>query len=511
MVGAMPLKEPSLIILDNLSMNPYDVVIIGGGVIGTSIGRELSRYKLKLAILEKEEELAFGVSKSNSGIIHPGTQNPPNSLKGRLCVRGNVLTRKIAGELGVDFKEVGELIVAFNGEEAGRLLQLKKEAKILGVPKLKIVDRAWLKVHEPNLSSAAIAALYAQTAGILSPYRLVYDMGENAIRNGAEIYTQTKVENIVFSRKTNSNNKGYFEIFTSKGIFKAKYIVNAAGLFADEISKMVGVDDFKIKPRKGEEFLLDKKREHLTNHLLFPLPSKTSKGILVIKTADGNPMIGPTAEDVEDKYDLSTSDEGLKKVLIAAQKMIPSINENDIIAYFAGLRPVGLTALPSVAGDDFLIRHESRPPGFINVAGIQSPGLTAAPAIALFVCGILKKNGLSMKKKLNHKGNRKKTKHLFAVPFEKSEKLLYKDPSYGDMVCRCELVSAKEVRDAIGRGARTLDGIKFRTRAQAGRCHGSFCTTRIIKILSEMRKIPLTSITKRGRGSELIKEDRACD
>ncbi len=476
-------------------MNPYDVIIIGGGVIGGSIGRELSRYRVKLAILEKEEELAFGVSKSNSGIIHPGTQVLANSLKGRLCVHGNMLTRKIARELGVDFKEVGELIVAFDEDEARRLLQLKKEASILGVPKLKIVARAWLKVHEPNLSSAAIAALYAPTAGILSPYRLVYDMAENAIRNGVEIHTQTKVESIDFS--------SCFEISTPKGVFKTRYIINAAGLFADEISKMAGVDDFKIRPRKGEEFLLDKKSESLTNHLLFPLPSRKSKGVLVIKTADGNPMIGPTAEDVEDKYDLSTTDEGLKKALDAAQKMIPSINENDIIAYFAGLRPV--------AGDDFLIRHEEKASGLVNVAGIQSPGLTAAPAIALFVCDILKRNGLSLEKKLFFHSRRKKTTHLFAIPPAQTERLVKKDHAYGDIVCRCELVSAKEVRSAISRGATTLDGIKFRTRAQSGRCHGSFCTTRIMKILSEERKIPLTSITKRGSGSELIKKDKAYD
>ncbi|MBC8473458.1 MAG: NAD(P)/FAD-dependent oxidoreductase [Candidatus Omnitrophica bacterium] len=476
-------------------MKTYDVIVIGAGVVGTSISRELSRYKLDIALLEKETELAFGVSKSNSGIIHPGTQNPPGSLKGRLCVQGNILTRQISRELGVDFKEVGELIAAFTEEERLRLRELKKEAEALGVPKLEIVDSAWLRKNEPNLSKDVISALYAPTAGIISPYRLVYDLSENAARNGVEFFTETKVEAI--------EKKEYFEISTSKGMFRAKFVINAAGLFADNVSKMVGVDDFKITPRKGQEFLLDKKKEYLTNHLIFPLPTKTSKGVLVIKTADGNPMIGPTAEDVEDKDDLSTTDKGLKNILAQARKMIPLIDESDIIAYFAGLRPA--------SGNDFIIRHEDGAPGFINVAGIQSPGLTAAPAIALMVRGLLRENGLKLKKKLIFHSHRKKTIHLFAAPFKKAKALIKKDPAYGDIVCRCEMVSAKEITDAIDRGAKTMDGIKFRTRAQAGRCHGSFCTTRLMKILSEKTGVPLKDITKRGKGSEIVKKDRRYD
>ncbi len=471
-------------------MHIYDVVIIGGGVIGTSIARELSRYKLNIALFEKEEELAFGVSKSNSGIIHPGTQIHPNLLKGRLCVEGNILTRKMSRELGIDFKEVGELIVAFNEEERLKLVQLKKEAEILGVPRLSIVDSKWLKTHEPNLSSAAIAALYAPTAGIISPYRWVYDLSENAVRNGVEIRTLTEVKKIIFIRERE------FGINTSRGDFRSKFVINAAGLFADDISRMAGADDFKIRPRKGEEFLLDKKKENITNHLIFPLPSKNSKGVLVIKTSDSNPMIGPTAEEAEDKNDLSTSDEGFKEVLASVKRLVPSINGDDIIAYFAGLRPA--------AGDDFIIRHEQRRAGFINVAGIQSPGLTAAPAIALMVCGILENAGLPLKKKIFFHNHRRKETHLFNIPLSKAKRLIKKDPCYGDIVCRCEMVSAKEIRDAIRRGATTLDGIKFRTRAQAGRCHGSFCTTRLMKILSEESGKSLTEVTKRGKGSEIV-------
>jgi glycerol-3-phosphate dehydrogenase len=291
-----------------------------------------------------------------------------------------------------------------------------------------------------------------------------------------------------------------FEVATTKGAFRTKFVINAAGLFADEISRMAGIDSFVIKPRKGEEFLLDKKKENITNHLIFPLPSKDTKGVLVIKTSDGNPMIGPTAQDIESKDDLSTSDEGFQKVLSSVQRLVPSVSGNDVIAYFAGLRPA--------SGDDFIIRHEDKVPGFVNVAGIQSPGLTAAPAIALMVGSILKDNGLVMRRKIFFRAHRKKEAHLFNIPLNKTKKLIARDPSYGDIICRCELVSAKEVHEAISRGATTMDGIKFRTRAQAGRCHGSFCTTRLMKILAEKTGKKPVDITKRGMGSEIVKEDR---
>lgn len=474
-------------------MNEYDVAIVGGGVTGTAIARELSRYHLRVGLFEKEAELAFGVSKSNSGIIHPGTQNPVGLLKSRLCVQGNILTRRLAKELFIDFKEVGELIVAFNEEDIAKLMQIKKDGQMLRVPGLRMVDKKWLKKNEPNLSDKAIAALYAPTAGIISPYRWVYDFAENAVKNGVEIHTGAKVENILPERPG-------FEIGVSGKTFKSRYIVNAAGLYADDISKMAGSDSFKIRPRKGEAFLLDKKNEHITRHLLFPLPTKISKGILVTRTSDGNPMIGPTAEYIEDKEDISTTSGGLKKALEGARKLVPSINENDIIAYFSGLRPV--------AGDDFIIRHEDKVPGFINVAGIQSPGLTAAPAIALMVAGILKDNGLELKTKKVFYKYREKEVRLFSIPLSKTKRFIKKDAGYGDIVCRCEMVSSKEVREAIARGAKTMDGLKFRTRAQAGRCHGSFCTTRLMKILAEETGVPLASVTKRGIGSEIVKEDR---
>lgn len=477
-------------------MEKYDVLIVGAGVVGTAIARELSRYRLKVAILEKESELSFGVSKSNSGIIHPGTQCNPQLLKSQLCVAGNRSIRRVARELGVDFKEVGELIVAFTPEEVSKLLELKKDGEKLKVPRLQIVSQPWLRKNEPNLSPHALAALFAPTAGIISPYRLTYDLGENAVRNGVAIYTETKVEAIDFT------NPG-FKVYASKRSFVSDYLINACGLYADEISAMVGITDFVITPRKGEEFLLDKKRENMTNHLIFPLPSKKSKGVLVIKTADGNPMIGPTAVDQKDKSDILTSDQGFKEVISSVQRLVPSINPSDIIAYFAGLRPS--------AGEDFIIRHENSVFGFVNVAGIQSPGLTAAVSIAEYVSRILKDIGLDLKRKLFFHKTRKRTIHLFNLNKAQAERIISKEPEFADIVCRCEMISKKEVSDAISRGAKTLDGIKFRTRLGAGRCHGGFCTSRALKILSEETDTPITKVTKRGGDSYIINKKRFDD
>ncbi|PKM97145.1 MAG: FAD/NAD(P)-binding oxidoreductase [Elusimicrobia bacterium HGW-Elusimicrobia-3] len=473
----------------------YDVIIIGAGVTGAAAARELSRYRLKVLVLEKEAEPAFGVSKSNSGIVHAGTQNPPSSLKGWLCVEGNRMIREeLAADLGLHFVQCGQLIAVFDLADLPELETIKAEGEALGVKDMRVVDRAWLDANEPNLGPEVKAALLVPTAGIISPYRFVYALIENAVKNGAELKTSAKVAGI------RRREGGGFYVEAGGRVYTTKFLVNAAGLRADEISAMAGAPTFTITPRKGEEYLLDKKREHIANHIIFPLPSKTSKGILIIKTSDGNPMIGPTAHDTGDKDDLATTEEGLAEVLAGARRMMPSVSKGDIIAYFAGLRPV--------AGKDFIIRHESAAPGLVNAAGIQSPGLTAAPAIAVMIADILKKQGLPLEPKDQFHRLRQRTEHLFMSSPEEARRLIAKNPAYGDIVCRCELVSAQEVRDAVRHGATTLDGVKFRTRAQAGRCHGGFCTTRILKIMQEELGRPVTELTKRGPGSEIVKDER---
>lgn len=478
-------------------MSEHDVIIVGAGITGAAIARELSKFELNVLLLEKEAEPAFGVSKSNSGIIHAGTQIPVDSLKGRLCVEGNRLMREeIAKDLGLNFIQCGQLIAIFDLKDLPALEKIRKEGEALGVEGLQIVDRLWLNAHEPGLSEEVQAALFVPSAGIISPYRFVYALVENALKNGVKLRTSHKVTAV----KRLNYGDCRFEVTAAGKVFRSRFLVNAAGLYADEISALAGAPDFKITPRKGEEYLLDKKREHLVNHIIFPLPTPDSKGILIIRTSDGNPMIGPTAHDTEDKEDRSTTDAGLAEVLKGARRMLPGISKGDIIAYFAGLRPV--------CGHDFLIRHESKVPGLVNVAGIQSPGLTAATAIANHVRDILKNNGLELAPRKDFNRLREKPAHIFQIPLSKTRELIKKDPAYGDIVCRCEMVSAQEIRDAIKRGARTLDGVKFRTRAQAGRCHGGFCTTRIIKIMQEELGLTVEEITKRGPGSGLVMDER---
>jgi glycerol-3-phosphate dehydrogenase len=479
----------------------YDVTVVGGGVIGAAIARELSYYDVRVALLEKEEELSFGVSKANSGIIHPGTQNPADSLKGKLCVEGNRLVRQISGELALDFQEVGELIVAFDEEEINQLWRMKREGEMLGVPGLEVVSRDWLRDNEPNLNPQAAAALYAPTAGIISPYRFVYALAESAMRNGVEIFTSTRVDAIERAGTDVAEGRNVFSLHTVGGDYSARYVVNCAGLHADDVSRMVGVDSVRIRPRKGEEYILDKKRRYLTRHLLFPVPTPESKGILVTRTSDGNPMIGPTSYPVESKDDLSTTDDGLRQVLRVAQRLVPAINPSDIIAYFAGLRPT--------VEDDFVIRHEDSVPGFVNVVGIQSPGLTAAPAIGKYVVGLLQHAGLNLRPKEQERVRVAQPLHPFSMPAAIAQQAVEADPECGDIVCRCEAVSLREVKQAIASGATTLDGVKFRTRAGAGRCHGSFCTCRIMRVLAHETGRKMTDVSKRGKGSELVVEDRA--
>ncbi|MCK5213347.1 MAG: NAD(P)/FAD-dependent oxidoreductase, partial [Dehalococcoidia bacterium] len=396
-----------------------DAVVVGGGVVGAAIAYELSHYDLDVVLLEKEEELSFGVSKANSGIIHPGTQNSPQSLKGRLCVEGNHLVRRMSEPLGLDFKEVGELIVAFDEAETSQLWELKEEAEALGVPGLEVVPRGWLRDNEPNLNREAVAALYAPSAGIISPYRFVYALAGSAVLNGVELRTSSRVEWIERVAGEPPPARSHFVVGTSSGELETRFVVNCAGLHADSVASMVCAPQFRIRPRKGEEYILDKKRRYVTKHLLFPVPTPESQGILVTRTSDGNPMIGPTAYEVEDKEDLSTTDEGLRMVLAVAQKLVPTIDKVDIIAYFAGLRPV--------VEEDFFIRHDDRVPGFVNVAGIQSPGLTAAPAIGRYVVDLLHGAGLELKRKRGVRRLDSRSSHLFSMPLKEAKRLVGKD------------------------------------------------------------------------------------
>jgi glycerol-3-phosphate dehydrogenase len=474
------------LLLEKTLLN-VDILIIGGGIVGSCLAHELGKYDVAVALIEKEAELCFGVSKANSGIVHTGFQSDPEALKTRLAVRGNKLYRELAEELDFPFHPVGELVVAFAGEEKG-LDPIRQNGERLGIPGLEVVDRRWLDENEPNLSRDIRAALLGPTAAVINPYETVYALAENAVANGVHLEFEAEV------RAIEKNAIGW-KVTTSKGDHRARFVINAAGLSADRIASMAGAPVPPIYPWKGEEYLLDKHADRLTRRVIFPLPRKETKGVLVIPTVDGNTMIGPTAEETFDPEDVATSEPGKQAVVKSIRRLIPGFREDMIIASFAGLRP-------TTRGGDFHI-HEDKE-GLINLVGIQSPGLTAAPAIAEHVADMIRKK-TALSPRNDYKARRKAIPRFRLLNSEERNSLIRENRDFGEVVCRCELVTSAEVKEAVMRGARTMDGIKFRTRSQMGRCHGSFCTMKIMTILSRELGIPYERITKRGKGSELIK------
>ena len=466
----------------------YDVIIIGGGIIGCALARELSRYDLRLALIEKEVEVGFETSKTNSGIIHAGHHSSPDTLKGKFEWAGNQLWDDLAGDLKFGFKRIGELLLAQHPEDLQYLEQLKKQGEIRGVTGLEIWSQKRVRKEEPNLSHTVLKALHAPTAAVINPYEACFGLIESAQQNGAELFCGYPVLTI------DQDNDG-FTIKTPQQNFDAHIILNAAGLFADRVAAMVAADNFKILPRKGEEYMLDRRLEGIVSRLIFPTPTATSKGVLIIPTVDGPIMVGPTAEDVDNREDQSTSFAGASKIFAAVRKYCPAISERDTITEFAGLRAIS-------DSNDFII-EQSPVKGFYNVAGIQSPGLTAAPAIATYVAEMLRSDGLTLVEKSVWKGEIDGPPHFARMSPQERKAAITKDPAYGRIVCRCESITEAEVLYAIKHGARTLDGVKFRVRAGMGRCQGGFCTTRVMDLLSQTLGIPLHKITKRGQGSEI--------
>ncbi|MBN2800642.1 MAG: NAD(P)/FAD-dependent oxidoreductase [Deltaproteobacteria bacterium] len=465
-----------------------DVAIIGGGIVGCMIARELSRYRLKVVLVEKEAEVGFGTTKTNSGIIHPGHHTTLDTLKGRLVVKGNQLYDTLQAELGFGFRRIGELVVARTEEEVGVLREMEELAHQKGVP-VEMWDQARLRREEPNLSRELIAALFAPTAGVINPYELAFATIESAVLNGVELWVDALVTAI-------DPVDGGLRVTTRDGELTAHTVVNAAGVFSDRVAAMVGADTFRILPRKGEEYMLDGRLKGLVRRLVFPVPNKVSKGTLIIPTYDGTIMVGPTAIDTDDRHDVSTSPEGARQIFDLVRGLCPSISERDTISEFAGLRAASDTG-------DFIIGRTAVP-GFYNAAGIQSPGLTAAPAIALYLIQQMGEDGLALVEKERWEPQVEHPVRFAQRSVEEQRALVEADPAHGRVVCRCELVTEAEVRAAIAHGARTVDGVKFRTRTGMGRCQGGFCTTRVMELLQEELDIPFHSLTKRGGGSWMV-------
>jgi len=472
----------------------YDVLIIGGGIVGCAVARELSRYDLHVALCERTAEVGFGTTKSNSGIIHGGHHADPTTLKGKLEWAGNQLWDGLCTELGFGFQRVGELTVATQETQFPVLDKLMRHGAAQGIPGMAVWSRERILQEEPALSPDVLSAVFAPLTGVVNPYEACYGLAESALRNGLALFLNAPVTAL-------TRNGDQWAVKTPGADLAARFVVNAAGLYADGVADLAGVRTFTIHPRKGEEYLLDKRLHGLVKHVIFPCPSPVSKGILVIPTYDGTIMVGPTAHDTPDKEEFTTSAVGCDEIFAAAQRIVPGVSERDVIAQFAGLRA-------AVEGDEFIIGPTTQR-GFINAAGIQSPGLTAAPAIANLLCDILRDEGLVLRERQDFVAGLPKPVHFHTLPTDDQMALVARDARYRRIACRCEFVTEGEVLDAIDRGACTVDGVKFRTRAGMGRCQGGFCTSRVMELLARSQDAPLTAVTKRGPGTWLVCE-REC-
>ena len=469
----------------------YDVIIIGAGVSGAASARELSRYNVNVCVLEKEHDVCCGTTKANSAIVHAGFDAANGSLMAKLNVRGNEMMEQLSKDLDFSFKRNGSLVICRSEEDMPNLQALYERGVKNGVKDLRIISREELVEMEPNITDDAVAALYAPTGGIVCPFNLNIALAENANVNGVEFKFNTEVIDI---KKVDD----HFEIETNNGTYEAKYIVNAAGVYADKIHNMVSADKMHITPRRGDYCLLDKTAGGHVSKTIFALPGKYGKGILVSPTVHGNLLIGPTAVDIEDKEGINTTAAGLDEVISKAGASVKNIPMRQVITSFAGLR----------AHEDrheFIIGEVEDCPGFINCAGIESPGLSSAPAIGEMVANILKEK-MGLEEKDNFIATRKGIVDPEELSLEERKQLIKENPAYGNIICRCEMVTEGEIIDAIKRplGATSLDGVKRRTRAGMGRCQSGFCAPRTMEILARELGVDMSEITKNGKGSEII-------
>ena len=472
----------------------YDVAVVGAGVVGSLITRELAKFNLKVALLERKNDCAMGATKANSAIVHAGFDAKPGSLKAKLNVRGVELMKTTCEELNVPLKNIGALVVAFSQEEIPHLEELLERGKENGVPDLSIVYRDELVKMEPNIGDSAVAALYAPTSSIVCPYELTIAGVENAVTNGAEFLRNCEVTSI-------KQNDGKFLLETTLGEIEASYVVNAAGVFSGKLAEMIGDDSIKIIPRRGDYYLLDKSQGALAFRTIFQCPTEMGKGVLVSPTVDGNLIVGPSAIEHDDGDNVDTTSEGLDSVYFSAVKSIPAVSLRNAITSFSGNRA-------HCTKDDFIIGSSEKNKNFINVAGIESPGLSSAPAIAEMVTGLLTELMGEVSKKSNFNPVRPAPVRFREMTSTQRAKLVEKNKAYGRIVCRCETITEGEIIDAIHApaGARDVDGVKRRTRAGMGRCQGGFCGSKVVEILARELNVPVNTITKFGKGSDIIYE-----
>lgn len=470
-----------------------DVIIIGGGVVGCSVARELSRFDADILLLERGNDVSVGTSKANSGIVHGGYDAKPGTLKAKFNVAGNAMFDALARELDFPFKRNGSMVLCFDKADIGKLLELKEQGVKNGVQGLYVLEGyEAVKAMEPYVSENVVAALVVPNGGIVSPYEMTIAYAENAATNGVEFRFGSEVTAI-------DRIDGGLQVTCADGFTaQAKYVVNAAGVYADVINNMISPDKMHITARKGDYELLDKTCGYMASHTLFQMPTKMGKGVLVTPTCHGNILVGPTATDVTDKDDVATTPEELASAFDRALLTMPSLNRRNIITQFSGLRA-------HLDTDDFVIGESAAVKGLYNVAGIESPGLSSTPAIAVHVAEEIAQK-LSLGKNANFVAERKGIPHFATLSDEERQKLVAENPLYGRIVCRCETVTEGEIVEAIRRkpGAVDMDGVKRRTRQGMGRCQAGFCTPRVMEILSRELGVPMTEVTKRGGNSQFV-------
>ena len=470
----------------------YDVVIIGAGVTGSAVARELSRYEANVCVLEKGEDVCSGTSKANSGIVHAGYDCQVGSMMARMNVRGNELMGQLAEDLDIPFKRIGSLAVCNDKDRMNDLQALYDRGIQNGVKGLQILNREEALEIEPNLADGVVAVMYAPSAGIVCPFRLNIALAENANRNGVEFRFNTKAEALC------CDEDGIWHIRTNNGEYLTRTVVNAAGVYADVFHNMVSEKKIHITARRGDYCLLDKTVGNFVRHTVFQLPTKYGKGILVSPTVHGNVLVGPTAFDIEDNDATATTAEGIDDLTAKAALSMKNIPMRQVITSFAGLRA-------HEDGHEFILGEVADAPGFYDCAGIESPGLTSCPAIGEYTSGLIR-DALGLKNKENWIGTEKDVLDPSALSIEERNELIRKEPAYGTIICRCESISEGEILDAIRRplGARSLDGVKRRTRAGMGRCQAGFCSPRVMEILQRELGLPMEEITKSGGRSTIV-------
>ena len=471
-----------------------DVVIIGAGVVGSSIAREISRYNLDVTVLEKASDVCEGTSKANSGIVHAGFDAVPGTLQARFNIAGSRKMEALSRELDFSYKRNGSIVLCFSKDDIPKLEELKKRGETNGVEGLTILSGDEVRKKEPAISDEVVAALYAPTGGIVCPFGLTIAMAENAAVNGVDFRLNEAVTAV---EKAGDG----FKVTTAKDTYECKVVINAAGVYADTIHNMVCDDKLKITARKGEYCLYDKKVGGTVSSTIFQLPGAYGKGVLVTPTVHGNLLLGPTAVDILDKEEVNTTKTGLDTLQATAGNSIKAVPFRSVITSFAGLRA-------HEDGDDFVV-GESSVKGFFDAAGIESPGLSAAPAIGEFLAEEVAKL-LGADKKTNFVATRKGIPNVALATKEERDRLIKDNPMYANVICRCELVTEGEIVDAIKRpvGATTLDGVKRRTRAGMGRCQAGFCSPKTLEILARELGKDITEITKHGEGSEFLSEHK---